>query len=549
LLLFVVGTHTGSFVDHVNTEKSVMLSAGTWRVVTLRTPSRRKPEAPIPGPLPAKVNSVLANRLFIEKRDLPPLLISHLRRLAAFQNPEFYRAQAMRLSTFGKPRLIDCSEDFPDHLALPRGCLAEVSSLLASNHVQMGLVDERQAGTPVPSRFQGELTARQMEAARVLASHDFGVLCAPTAFGKTVIAAWLIAQRGVNTLVLVHRQHLLDQWRERLATFLDLPAKSIGQFGAGKRRPSGIVDVALLQSLSRKGEVNDVVAGYGQVIVDECHHVPAFNFEKVLSELRARFVVGLTATPVRKDGHHPIIAMQCGPVRLRIDAREQAAARPFDHRVVIRTTDFTPQQDSPDASIQDIYAQLVADEIRTNLVISDVLRAVQSGRSPLVLTERTDHLERMAQKLEGQVPHVVVLRGGMGVKQRRVVSETLESIGDGEPRVLLATGRYIGEGFDDARLDTLFLTLPVSWRGTIQQYAGRLHRLHASKQMVQIFDYVDANVPMLLRMHQKRLKGYRDIGYSIGDSGHETQDFLPTESMTTGPHEQQRDGDARFRLT
>lgn len=476
-------------------------------------PSRRLPETPIAGPLPSKVMVVLANRVFIEKRDLPASLIGHLRRLAAFQNPEFYRAQSMRLSTFGKPRFIDCSEDFADHLALPRGCWSAVSGLLKANAISADFQDERAEGDPIQIAFQGELTDEQMEAAEGLIKHEMGVLSAPTAFGKTVIGAWLIAQRQVSTLVLVHRQHLLDQWRERLASFLDIPVASIGQIGGGKRSITSFVDVGLLQSVVRNGAVNDLVANYGQVIVDECHHVPAFSFERVLAEVRARFVVGLTATPQRKDGHHPIIAMQCGSIRYRVDAKKQAAAQPFEHEVLVRVTDFSSTSDA--TAIQEIYSQLAADEARTELVVGDVLHAVHSGRSPLVLTERIDHLEQLARLLEGKVPHVLVLRGGTGVRQRRQIAEALQEISDQEPRVLLATGRYIGEGFDDARLDTLFLTMPISWRGTIQQYAGRLHRLHADKRLVQIYDYADLNVAMLGRMLKRRLNGYRDIGYSV----------------------------------
>jgi superfamily II DNA or RNA helicase len=278
---------------------------------------------------------------------------------------------------------------------------------------------------------------------------------------------------------------------------------------------SGIVDIALLQSLSRRGEVNDLVANYGQIIVDECHHVPAFNFERVLAEARARFVVGLTATPMRKDGHDPIITFQCGPIRVRVDAKEQAAARPFAHEVIVRTTNFRLPEDSAEPRIQEIYSQLVADEGRTRLIMDDVLRAVANGRSPIVLTERTEHLERMSDLLDGKVAHLVVLRGGLTTKQRRRIADMMKDIPDHEPRVLLATGRYIGEGFDDARLDTLFLTLPVSWRGTIQQYVGRLHRLHANKKVVQVFDYVDVHVPVLLQMLKRRIRGYEDVGYVV----------------------------------
>jgi hypothetical protein len=256
-------------------------------------------------------------------------LVAHLRRMAAFQNPEFYAAQRMRLSTFGKPRVISCSEDFPHHLALPRGYGDAVREFLARHGSRVRVTDERQRGRPYHAAFHGELTSDQAMAAGALIKHDAGVLSAPTAFGKTVIGAWLIAQRRTNTLVLVHRRHLLDQWRERLATFLDLPITAIGQIGAGRRRPTGDIDVAVLASLVRSGNVDDVVADYGHVIVDECHHIPAFSFERVLAEIRARYVLGLSATPIRKDGHHPIVFMQCGPIRHKVDARAHAAKRAF----------------------------------------------------------------------------------------------------------------------------------------------------------------------------------------------------------------------------
>lgn len=480
-------------------------------------PSRRRVEARIAGPLPAAVEVVIANRVFIATADLPPALVSRLRRLAAFPNPEFYRAQAMRLWTGNKPRVIDCSEDFPAHLALPRGALDEVRSLLERHGVRVDIRDQRQFGVPVSLTFHGELTPAQREAADALAAHDLGVLVAPTAFGKTVIGAWLIARRGVNTLVLVHRQQLADQWRERLATFLDIPPRSIGQFGGGRNKGRGTIDIGMLQSLSPRGEVKDLVADYGHVLVDECHHVPAVSFERVLREARARYVTGLTATPTRKDGHDPIVVMQCGPIRHRVDARQQAESRPFAHVVVPRMTRFTLPPELVDPGIQEIYSRPVADWPRTERIVADVLEAIRRGHSPLVLTERTEHLEQMQELLASHVEHLVVLRGGMGAGQRRAVAAAIKAIPDDAPRVLLATGRYIGEGFDDARLDTLFLALPVSWRGTVQQYAGRLHRLHERKRAVTIVDYVDVLVPMLARMHQKRLRGYAAIGYSVAE--------------------------------
>jgi len=478
-------------------------------------PSKKVPEPPITGTLPKKIQIVSGNLLYIDKNKLPPALINRLIRLAAFQNPEFYKAQAMRLPTFNKPRVISCAEEFSKHIGLPRGCLEDVTSLLKAHKVGVKLVDERFSGTRLETSFQGSLSPQQQEAAETILKHDIGTLSATTAFGKTVIGAWLVAERKVNTLILVHRRQLMDQWRERLAVFLDLPKSSIGQIGGGKNKPSGLVDIAVIQSLYQKGEVKDIVADYGQVIIDECHHLPAFSFEKVLKEVKARFVLGLTATPIRKDGHHPIIMMQCGPIRWRTNTKEQTEARPFAHVVIARTTNFRIAPDSGDVGIQDIYAALAADDRRNDLILKDIQKALEEGRSPLVLTERTEHLERLAEGLKKLTKNVIVLRGGAGVKARRAIAEQIASISGTESRVLIATGRYVGEGFDDARLDTLFLTMPISWRGTLQQYAGRLHRLYDGKLVVQIYDYVDAGLPVLFRMYEKRLKGYEAIGYSI----------------------------------
>ena len=476
-------------------------------------PSRRKGEKPIPGPFPESVEIVRSNLIFVPKADLPEPMLNRMIRIAAFQNPEFYKAQAMRLPTWDKPRVISCSEEFAQHLALPRGCMQEVSELLKEHGIRLLIRDERYAGKPIEVKFQGSLGDDQAEAIRQTLRHDEGVLCAPTAFGKTVVAAKLIADRAVNTLILVHREQLLEQWRARLAAFLDLPPKAIGQVVGGKDKRTGLIDVALLQSLQRKGEVKDCVAEYGQVIADECHHLTAFSFEQVMRQVKAKFIVGLTATPTRKDGHHPIIFMQCGPIRFNLSAREAAERSPFRHLVLPRQTGFR-MPEVTDLTIHDAYAALVTNEERNLQIIADIIQTVREGRTPLVLTNRTDHLERLASGLS-EIQHVFILKGGMRKKDRQAAVEKLALIPDGEPRVLLATGSYIGEGFDDSRLDTLFLTMPISWRGTLQQYVGRLHRIHHGKKVVRVFDYVDAQVPMLGRMYEKRLKGYRAIGYEM----------------------------------
>ena len=481
-------------------------------------PSRRRHDPPLSGQLPGSIELVLGNQIYIAKDVLHPGLRNRLLRLAAFQNPEFYRAQAMRLSTYDKPRVIACAEEYSNHVALPRGCLEDVQQTLTGLGIRPIVRDERSPGLRLDVSFCGELRPEQKAAADALLEHETGVLAATTAFGKTVVAAWLIARRGVSTLVLVHRRQLLDQWLERLSAFLGLPVKSIGRIGGGRHRPDGGLDVAVIQSLVRKGVVDDRVGHYGHVIVDECHHLSAHSFEQVARQAKARFVLGLSATVARKDGHHPIIFMQCGPVRHRVSARAQAAARPFEHYVLVQPTSFQPARTpEPDRRLefQALYQELVDDDARTRRICDDVVQSVRDGRSPLVLTERNDHLDRLEQGLADGIRQLVVLRAGLGKKKRHAVAERLALIPSDEPRVLLATGRYVGEGFDDPRLDTLFLTLPVSWRGTIAQYAGRLHRLYDGKREVRIYDYADLNVRMLARMFDRRCRGYEAVGYTV----------------------------------
>jgi len=489
--------------------------ATPWR----RPPSGRTRAASVPGPLPEKVHAVLAQRLFVEKGQLPSALLNRINRLAAFQNPEFYKKQMMRLSTAGTPRVISCAEERPQHISLPRNCLNEAENLLQQHGVALVIEDKRHGGDLFDAQFQGELTPLQEEAATALLQHDVGVFVAPPGIGKTVLGTYVAAARGRSTLVLVHRRPLLDQWVAQLSMFLGIDERKIGRIGGGRRKTTGALDVAMIQSLARQGgTVDDIVATYGHVIVDECHHVPAVSFERVLSEVKARYILGLTATPHRRDGRHPILEMQLGPVRFSVDPKSQAARRPFEHRLIVRETGQRHVGTMRDAGIQTIYNELAADEGRNRLIVDDVIQAVQDGRSPILLTERRDHLECLTDRLRGFVRHLVVLRGGMSAKERKEAVSQLTGIPDQEERLVLATGRYIGEGFDDARLDTLFLAMPVSWKGTLAQYTGRLHRLHPGKTEVRIYDYVDREIPMLMRMFEKRLRAYRAIGYERTDA-------------------------------
>ena len=481
-------------------------------------PSGRRPVPAISGLLPERIEAVLGDQLYVPRAGLPPSLVNRLVRFAAFQNPEFYRAQAMRRSTFGIPRIVACAELLSHHIALPRGCLAAMEQSLDELGIGLHVRDERNAGRPVDIAFLGELIPEQKAAADALLAHETGVLAVATGFGKTVVAASMIASRKVNTLVLVHRKQLMDQWIARLGAFLDLPDAAIGRIGDGKRKPCGVVDVCTLQSLERNNVVDDIVADYGHLVVDECHHpLSATSFEAVARRARARYVLGLSATVTRRDGHHPIVFMQCGPVRFRASAKAEARRRPFRHRAILRQTSFR-LPDGPDEGrtpIQRVYAALANDEDRNALIFDDVLTALEAGKSPILLTERKDHASQFAERLGRFARNVILLRGGMGARQRREIMQRLEEIPDQEERVLVAIGRYIGEGFDDARLDTLFLTMPISWKGTLTQYVGRLHRLHPEKREVLVYDYLDGAVPALRRMAGKRIRGYESLGYTV----------------------------------
>ena len=466
--------------------------------------------------LPKSLTVTLANLIYFEKAQLPQALANRLIRLAAFQNPDFYKAQAMRMSVWDKPRVIGKAENYPQHIALPRGCLDTVLGLLRENGIACDLRDERYSGEPVDAVFVGTLRPDQEAAVTGMLRHDTGVLCAPTAFGKTVTAAAMIARRGVNTLVLVHRTELLKQWQERLQAFLGVGKGVVGTIGGGKTKPSGKIDIAVMQSVSRQGEVNPLVENYGHVIIDECHHVGAASFDAILKRTQAKYVLGLTATPIRRDGQQPIIFMQCGPIRY---TATKPLGAPHDLEVLPQVR--PSRIDLPtESGIQDVFRHLANDQARTNAIALEAKDAFEQGRKVLVLTERTDHLDAIMVALDAYMPAPFILHGRMSKKQRAGIIAELAALPPDAPRVLLATGKLVGEGFDHPPLDTLVLAMPVSWKGTLQQYAGRLHREHASKADVRIIDFVDTGHPALLRMWDKRQRGYRAMGYRIGADKH-----------------------------
>jgi len=470
----------------------------------------------INDPLPQQIELVQANLLYVPHKNLPVILINKIKKIAAFQNPEFYRAQKMRMSTYGKPRIIGCAEEFPEHIGLPRGCMNDLVLLLEHYNIKINIRDETESGKPITVKFCGTLRPEQEKVFRALKKSHYGILVAATAFGKTIIAAKVISARKINTLILVHRQQLLEQWRERLSTYFDIPISAIGVIGGGRNKPTGGIDIAMLQSISKQGSEHEI-AQYGQVIVDECHHLSAFSFEQVMKKVRARYILGLTATPTRKDGHHPIILMQCGPILHQVDSKSYIKTSQMQHRIYVRKTTFVQSCTETTLKISDLYKALINCEARNEQIFNDVIMALKEKRIPLLLTQRTAHLDWFAARLKPLVEHLFVLRGGMKRSVREEILHKLANLPDGVERLILATGSYIGEGFDDSKLDTLFLTMPISWHGTLQQYVGRLHRQHQNKKDVLVYDYADIESPLFYKMYQKRLKKYRAMGYIIED--------------------------------
>jgi superfamily II DNA or RNA helicase len=465
---------------------------------------------------PQQITITLANHIYFEINALPSALSARLRRLASFSNPVFFKTQALRFSTHGVPRFISCARIELGYLALPRGCLDDVLTLLKEHNIGVQIDDKREPGTKL-SGVKPLFTLRknQQVAIKEVARHDTGILHAPTAFGKTVTAIGLIAKRKTNTLILVHSRQLLDQWQERLRSFL--PNTEIGVIGGGKKKPTGLIDIATYQSLISKKDntISPIVQDYGHVIVDECHHVSAPRFEMVLNEVRAKYVLGLTATPERQDGHQKIIFMTAGPIRHKV---KRSSDENFEQEVQIHQLYDTPPLhltlSDGRPKITDAYRWIMENEPRTLRIVSDVISNVREGRHPIVLTERREHADMINNLLKERGIDSVIMKGAMKAAERKHVDEYLSSA-----LVVVATGKYVGEGFDLPRLDTLFLAMPIAWKGSLAQYAGRIHRESDGKVRVTIHDYVDCGLPMLQRMFNKREKSYKTMGYTILFSG------------------------------
>ena len=476
----------------------------------------------------ATVEIVIADKVYISTKSMKPRMQNALRRMAAFSNPDFYKKSAMGLSTKGIPRIIFCGYDEDGYICIPRALLESIVDRFQEADIPITLTDHRTVGNALDVTFNGTLYDEQMRAAKAILEYDNGILAATTSFGKTVVGAYMIAERKTNTLILVHNTEIQKNWIDDLNKFLDINAELpeyktktgrvkkrkniIGKLHAGHNSMTGIIDVAIFSSLGKGDEINPKLAQYGMVIMDECHHGAAQTVEDIVGSAKAKYVYGLTATPKREDGLEKKVFMQFGPIRFRYTAKERAEKQGIDHFVYPR---FTRLVSASNLKVTEANRAVIECESRNEQIISDVVNCIQNGRTPLVLTKYKEHAELLYQRLQGKADHVYLLQGGGSRKAKDKMRIQMRAVPDAESIVLVAIDKYIGEGFNFPRLDTMMLTMPAAAEGNIEQFAGRLHRDYDTKTEVIIYDYVDSHIRVLEKMYHKRLRTYKKIGYEI----------------------------------
>ena len=477
------------------------------------------------------VKIILSDGIYVNKKGLKDRMQNAIRRIAAYSNPQFFQTLKLGFSTKDTPRIVYNGYDEGDYIVIPRGCYDELISQLSVAGVRYDVVDKRQKGRKIDIHFNGDLYSEQQIAAEKMLYNDIGVLAAATAFGKTVLGAYLIAEKKVNALVLVHNVEIMNNWIKDLSSFLtineELPTYTtpkgrvkkrsslIGTFSSQKDSTTGIIDIAMITSLGREDNINELVRNYGMVIVDECHHAAAVTHENVLRAVTARYVYGMSATINRGDKQDKKMFMQLGPIRHRYTAKERAQKQGIGHYIYPRFTRLVDLNQSEDKNPSDYYRLIMQSELRNMQIVSDVIDCVKRGRTPVVMTKYKEHAQKLYDMLQGVADHVFLLQGGKSLKERAAIREQMAAVRADESLVLVAIGQYVGEGFNYPRLDTMLLAMPISFEGNVEQHAGRLNRDYEGKKDAIIFDYIDQHVPTLKRMYYKRLRAYKKIGYEV----------------------------------
>ena len=470
----------------------------------------------------------------MDSTNIRPALQNKIRRLAAISNPVYYKNQAIGTSNYDTARWLYLGQDhLSGYIEIPRGLYGVLIDNIEQAKIPYEIEDERQKGRTIDVAFKGELREEQKTAMNEILQFDNGILHAATAFGKTVVCSAIIAEKKVNTLIILESSALMEQWKEALEKFLDINEELpeyktktgrikvrkevIGKLQGAHDSMTGIIDIAMAGSLCKKGEFHNLLDQYGMVLVDECHHAASDTISKVLKEVKAKYVYGVTATPKRGDGLEKINYMLIGPIRYSYTAKEKAKAQGIEHLVYPR---FTPIV-APRGVIKEkmhpneAYDIIRNNEMRDDLIVEDIKECVSAGRTPVVLSRYKEHSEKLYERLKNYANHVFLMTGNNSKKEHRKILEKLHEIDEKETLILVATGSLIGEGFDYPRLDTLFMAMPVSFESIVTQYAGRLNRDYVGKENVIVYDYVDSHIPMFDNMYAKRLKAYKQIGYEV----------------------------------
>jgi len=482
-------------------------------------------------PAPKQIRCSLGSTLSIEKSGIPPWLLAQIKQLALLHNPQFYEREKLRLSTWRIPRFIKCYEEDVSHIHLPRGTAEEIKEIIKRAGSKVSLIDQRLVPKKLALEFLGSLAPSQMKAVEAILRYEMGVLVAPPGAGKTVMGCYAVAQRNVPTLILAHRKPILDQWRFQIAELLGLPSRLVGQVGGGRNRQTGVIDLGMMQSLKRFDDLENFFSKYGFIVVDECHHLPAFTFEACVKKAPVRYILGLTATPYRRDGLQEIITLQCGSIRHTMEPIENS----FSRTLFVRETSFTYSDDG-NPPIQEIFRSLVKDDARNELICDDVRQALTEGRRCLILSHWKEHCELLADGLRQRGKTPLVLTGSLGKKTRSAILGSIQGMPSDGELLAIATGQYLGEGFDCPQVDTLFLAFPLSFKGKLVQYVGRVLRSHEAKSSVRVYDYVDTQVPILRKMYAKRQKTYRSLGFA-SEKEQTNKSFKKTSDSTGIPAE------------
>lgn len=490
----------------------------------------KKTEILHPEDVHGKLRITLSNLVYVDGINLMPRIRNQIRRLAAFSNPIFYKNQAMNLSNFSQSRFLYLGEEEDGYIGLPRGLREKLETGIQQAGIPYALTDERQKGRHIQVSFNGELRESQRKAIEALMPHETGILSAATAFGKTVVCCDLIAERKINTLILIESSALMEQWQAAIERFLnideELPSyqtktgrtkkrkSAVGVLQGAKDTLTGIIDIAMVGSVFSKDVCHPKLNEYGMILVDECHHAASETIQKILRTVRAKYVYGVTATPMREDGLEKINYMLIGPIRFRFTAKERALEQGIRHLVYPRFTRTLCSREDK-LSVNDAYELVRDDPARNQMIIEDTKKCIEEGRCSVILTRYTAHAEALYVALQGSEAHTFLLLGNKSAKEKKQIVSEMKTISETEPVLLIATGKLIGEGFDFPRLDTLIMATPVAGRTVVEQYAGRLNRDYHGKQDVIIYDYIDVHIPVFERMYGKRLKAYKKIGYQI----------------------------------